>query len=492
MGETSAPFNVVGYGEAGIDEMRGFVDDSRVQFGLVRFEIAVGTTKRNKVIFVHINGERMSAVARGRENEYLADAMNILRCCGEYESFHASVEFTRKDEVTADHVMERIKKILMSDDPGDYDAKWLMKNYEQFILESAKAAAKSHKSDDDKGRKRGCPGHISDSLFNNGRDALKAVAGPLGAWNWVFLKPDPDTLLLVEGGDGSVDQMRECMERNPKEVLCGLLRMGFGTGRGRRTKYVFVMALGKEVTGFQKGKAGGVRGKMEAAFKGFAASAISCSAEFDDPADFTIEAVIEKVRKAAIIDDDDLDGDKAGKNMLSVEHFRAALKEDCAVIEAEEAKAPPKASGGFGDKDIEELVRCVRAPGSPQNWVLFCRNDKVRKSQAAVQRGSANLRPSINVAPVGGYMQNRQRASTEPAGYDTRASSGTVVTPDACASPTRKNSDIVPTRMINLRASTGGMGVRTANVAAPDVRGWQGSNGKMGAPTAARGRVAWL
>lgn len=243
-----------------------------------------------------------------------------------------------------------------------------------------------------------------------------------------------------------MDEMRACMEKNPKEVLFGLLRMGFGVGRLRRTKYVFVQALGTEVPGFQKGKAGGVRGKMETVFKGFAAGAISCSAEFDDPVEFTIEAVIERVRKAAIIDDDELDSDKAGKNMFSVEAFREAMKEEVAVIAAEEAKAPPKNRGGFGDKDMGELVRLVRAPGSPENWVLFCRNERVRKSTAA-----AILRPSVSLAhggPVGGYG----RASV--ATTNTRGSTGTVVIPDACGTPVRKSTLHTETgRLVNLRAS---------------------------------------
>ncbi len=48
--------------------MARHVDDSVVLFGLLRFQIGEGTFKRNKIIFVHFNGDVASPSQRGRLN----------------------------------------------------------------------------------------------------------------------------------------------------------------------------------------------------------------------------------------------------------------------------------------------------------------------------------------------------------------------------------------------------------------------------------------
>ena len=52
-----------------------------------------------------------------------------------------------------------------------------------------------------------------------------------GIWNWVFVGGTPSTLPLIGDGDGSADEMRECAVANSQEMLYGLLRLGFGSGR---------------------------------------------------------------------------------------------------------------------------------------------------------------------------------------------------------------------------------------------------------------------
>ena len=52
-----APFDVVGRGIAGIDEMRNYMDDTKVYFGLLQVQIGEGTFARYKNIFIHFQGE---------------------------------------------------------------------------------------------------------------------------------------------------------------------------------------------------------------------------------------------------------------------------------------------------------------------------------------------------------------------------------------------------------------------------------------------------
>jgi hypothetical protein len=58
--------------------------------------------------------------------------------------------------------------------------------------------------------------------FDSGRDALKAVAESLGAWNWVFFRATQDVavedLSVVAGGIGSVEVMQRCYEEHPQDA----------------------------------------------------------------------------------------------------------------------------------------------------------------------------------------------------------------------------------------------------------------------------------
>lgn len=61
----SAPatnLKVVAAGSAGVDELKQYVDDSTVSFAVVKFEFGSGSFKRNKFLFLHVNGENCSAV----------------------------------------------------------------------------------------------------------------------------------------------------------------------------------------------------------------------------------------------------------------------------------------------------------------------------------------------------------------------------------------------------------------------------------------------
>ncbi len=52
-----APFEIIGRGIAGIDEMAKAMDNNRVFFGLLQIQIGEGTFARYKNIFVHFQGD---------------------------------------------------------------------------------------------------------------------------------------------------------------------------------------------------------------------------------------------------------------------------------------------------------------------------------------------------------------------------------------------------------------------------------------------------
>ncbi len=62
------------------------------------------------------------------------------------------------------------------------------------------------------------------------------------AFNWALFKPHTTTgsggLDFFNAGSGSIEEMRRWLPAD--EVLFGLLRLGFASGRFRRTKFIFV------------------------------------------------------------------------------------------------------------------------------------------------------------------------------------------------------------------------------------------------------------
>eukprot|EP00450_Noctiluca_scintillans_P034737 CAMPEP_0194554122 /NCGR_PEP_ID=MMETSP0253-20130528/97576_1 /TAXON_ID=2966 /ORGANISM="Noctiluca scintillans" /LENGTH=471 /DNA_ID=CAMNT_0039401605 /DNA_START=9 /DNA_END=1424 /DNA_ORIENTATION=- len=156
-----------------------------------------------------------------------------------------------------------------------------------------------------------------------GREALEIVGKDKGAWNWVFLAADPEDLPLVGGGNGSVEEMRECLLKHD-QMLFGLARLGFGSGRMRRTKWVFIQGSHYESTkkrsSVHLGMVLGLRPRMERIIGEYAN--VSASIEITTIEDFNPKFVIERVSKKIVVDESD------GVPVFSVDKFWEALIED--------------------------------------------------------------------------------------------------------------------------------------------------------------------
>jgi len=405
------PAVVLGAGDMGIGELQPLLEDNMVQWALLRFDFGEGAFKRQKILFLHINGELCPAVPRGKANELTAEVKQLLRGEGGKDPIHASLEIKRGEEATAENVLECVVRYFNVDDNTDANpVAWLLKEYERQIKEASGTKGMQLGGDGGPaGKGRLIPGHQSAKLFTNGRDALKAVGEAVGPWNWVFLRPDAKSLELVDGGADSVDGMRQSALVHDDAVLFGLLRMGFGEGRLRRTKYVFVQANGKKVSPVVRGRAGSARSAMQDAMARFAV--ISVFLELSESEDLQLEDVIDRVCRAAHIDDDVLDRDEAFKTAFSAEAFRKALAEDQAVViemQGDQVKGrPPVPNSHLSVKEAVTFLR--RTPGAPLNWALFGPNEewiRCRKSTQVAPTG----RSTQLVVPGGGYMGAHARA----------------------------------------------------------------------------------
>jgi hypothetical protein len=76
---------------------------------------------------------------------------------------------------------------------------------------------------------------------------------PLGGLNWLLVEGTVESPLLVGSGLGSLPEMCEHLDKS--KVLFGLLRLGFGAGQFRRTKWCFFHWVGPNVSAVARGKA---------------------------------------------------------------------------------------------------------------------------------------------------------------------------------------------------------------------------------------------
>lgn len=150
--------------------------------------------------------------------------------------------------------------------------------------------------------------------------ALKAVRDPMGAFNWFLCDSE---FAFINAGSLSVPEMQKWLK--PDAVCFGLLRMGFGSGRFRRTKWVYIVWSGPSVGPVKRAKAASARGAMKAKLGHSSVDIEATCAE-----DASLEAIIDKVRRATAVDGDEVstaDGDP-----FSVDKFMEALSESVVPV----------------------------------------------------------------------------------------------------------------------------------------------------------------
>jgi len=184
---------------------------------------------------------------------------------------------------------------------------------------------------------------------------------------------------IIEGGLGMVTDMADCLSEHTAQVMFGLIRMPFGCGRFARDKYVFVHAIGQNAPPVERAHSSQALGKMKTLVDEVAKeekkAKVSVSMEVGIAEELTVETVVELVRKAAIVDDDDVAGDTAGKEILTVENFREAVQEEQRKMDDDEAEMhAEKRYVEWSERPLQEVVRLVHHE-EVANWALFAPGD---------------------------------------------------------------------------------------------------------------------
>lgn len=342
-------------------------DDGRVLYGLIKMQVGDGAFSREKLVHVHFNGQECPTVRRGRAN---AMKTKVEEQIGHV---HATVQVMSKEELQLERFMEVVSKNFI-DDSHDIGAQG--GGRKSFSIGAVK---KYHEASIEEARRKSavllatrCTA-MEMPTPPSALTAIEKVKEPMGVFNWVLLKPNDKRLELHDAGSGSIEEMRKYLTLD--EVLFGLVRMGFGTGRFRRTYWYFLHWTGEGTPAVKRGRFNALASHFQGVLGPFACS-MAANALDDELA--TLEGVIEKMKRSIVVDGA-AKGHAVGQeeaDPVSLQAFQAALAEEAAKNAAffgdgaEEPVGDDEA--GIDLEDVEQVIANVRSGEEDSlSWVLF-------------------------------------------------------------------------------------------------------------------------
>jgi hypothetical protein len=345
------------------------LDDQLVQFMLIKFPVGSGTFKRNKFVYVHHIGPSCGAVKRGKWNSELDKVLS---------KFKTTTGLTATDgkcELDIDTLVSKLQKVFVSDD-GTFDLSKIKEEYNRRLREEEEKMKKDQKAEE-----VGAPGSpgsplrqrkLATELGASLPIVLKAIGEDMGPFNWVTVAPPskPDgELQLVEAGSNGLFEVMASLPAD--KVLFGVVRVGFGTGRFRRTKRIFFQWVGDNVGVVTRGKVNSVREAVRDKL-------IPCTADvtLTGAADATIPSFLSKVERIFTVDNINLPSSKEGSKTISAEEYVKALEEEqransAFYEEPEEYESPPASPQGPKRYDVEETINLVRQDEGGLTWGIF-------------------------------------------------------------------------------------------------------------------------
>lgn len=318
----------------GIDQMKSYLDPSRVMFGVIRFTLGSGAFKRQKFCFLSINGGSVPIVKRGRQN---ARKEEVMKGMG---GSHTDMSFSSVADVSGDAILEHMLSTISSDDGGETKldmaaVRAQMEEQMAAVPEPEPAPEPEPEPDSEEEEPEAEPltrqrSHTAVDLGLDFKEAFAAVRSDgkqltpgKTNFNWLLIEPDAATPTIFNAGSGSIPEMRTFLPED--KVLFGLVRAGFGSGAFKRVKWVFVHWTGPKCPMVKRGKWNAEKSAIQELL-----SPYSLDLTVNTPEEAELEVVVDAI-KAVIVSDGDGDSDSEA---FSVAAFLAAMKEEEAAAEA--------------------------------------------------------------------------------------------------------------------------------------------------------------
>eukprot|EP01062_Namystynia_karyoxenos_P029949 TRINITY_DN22432_c0_g1_i1.p1 TRINITY_DN22432_c0_g1~~TRINITY_DN22432_c0_g1_i1.p1 ORF type:complete len:380 (+),score=156.31 TRINITY_DN22432_c0_g1_i1:85-1224(+) len=359
-----------GRGDGLVDEMQAVLDDSAVQFGLVQIPLGSGTFRRTKMIFLQWQGESCPAMKRAK---HVARSGEVSQVLG---STHASLTITQKKECCIEHVLEELKRVFVSDS-GDFSIAGLKEEIQKQVEAAKEAAAAAATQSEAEPKSPASPGSpkrkTAIDLGVTAEQVLAELRKDVGKFNWCLFEPSEAgaPLKLFNAGSRSIEELAEHVPSD--KVLFGLLRIGFGAGKFRRTRWVCITYVGESVGAVKRGKWLGCKADMQAKLQPF-----QVSLELQGRSEAQVESIFGRIKEFIVADDIEMGEISLAAFMESLQeevNESAAFFGDEVTMAAQEAAAA--GAGGASaapaarpQYDVAETVKLVHAEGAV-HWACF-------------------------------------------------------------------------------------------------------------------------
>lgn len=340
------------------------LDDTLVQFLLIKFPVGSGTFKRNKFIYVHFVGPKASIVKRGKWNAELPTALKL------FGATSAGLEIGAREQMSFESLVTKLQKVFVADD-GSFSVSKIQEEYNRRLKEEEAMMVKQVTStillqspgSPKRNRK------LAVALGFNAENTLRAIREDLGPINWCTFMLPAKAPELVEGGSNGIFELIENLPDD--KVLFGVMRLAFGTGRFRRSKQVFFQWTGDAVGAIQKGKANAAYDEMLRAL-----GPVNMDIKLSGEADLKVSAILEKVQKVFVVDNINLPAEEKKKKLTEEEYLQALAEEQKATssfynepeIVVAEVSGPPPPPADF---DVTETIDLIHRDAGGLTWGLF-------------------------------------------------------------------------------------------------------------------------
>jgi hypothetical protein len=297
LGKKDEGMHTLACGTGGVDEMRkALPDEALPYFGMLRLTVGEGTYAREKTILVSYAPDACPGVKKAKA---AAKKNDVRKALGDV---HSEWMVTSPGDLSVGPMLEALKFMVADSTKGGVSIAKMKSDYEAMIQASA-AAALGGGLGGKGGAKvdiKNATGRLTAAEMDKkipSHAALKAVRDTLGPFNWALFAPTEagKDLEFINAGSLSVNECVKWLKDD--ENYYGILRMGFGEGKFRRTKWIFFTYSGPKVGVVKRSKANNAKSNMKSAL-----GPCSVDMQVTSVDELSLPLVIDKVKKIPGVD----------------------------------------------------------------------------------------------------------------------------------------------------------------------------------------------
>ena len=108
---------LLAYGTGGLPELRDHLPDNAICFGLLRVTLGRGKLSKDKYIFIHWIGSRVSVMLRAKSLTLGDHALQVQALVG---GSHADLQASTLDDLSDQRLLDKLRRVIQVDKEVDY------------------------------------------------------------------------------------------------------------------------------------------------------------------------------------------------------------------------------------------------------------------------------------------------------------------------------------------------------------------------------------